>query len=111
MSYTNKGRRPLGFEVGDHLFLGVTPTTDMGRVIKFRKLTPRFIELYQIIKRIGLVAYKITYPPHLVNLHKVFHVSQLRKYIASPSDVLKKDDVQFREVLTVEVGLVRILNS
>jgi len=47
----------------------------------------------------------------LANLHNVFHVSQLRKYIADPSHVLESDDIQIREDLTVNTGPVRILDS
>jgi len=54
---------------------------------------------------------KIDLPPHLVNLHNVFHVSQLRKYIADPTHVLEENDVQVREDLIVGVGPVRILDS
>jgi len=50
-------------------------------------------------------------PPHLANLHNVFHVSQLRKYIADPTHVLEEDDVQVRKDLTIGVGPVRILDS
>jgi len=55
--------------------------------------------------------YEISLPPHLANLHNVFHVSQLRKYIVDPTHVLEEGDVQVREDLTVRVGLVRILDS
>jgi len=110
-SSTDKRRRPLEFDEGDHVFLRVTPTTGVGRVLKSRKLTPRFIGPYQITRRIGLTAYEIALPPHLANLHNVFHVSQLRKYVASPDHVLEADDVQVREDLTIPVGLVRILDS
>ena len=81
------------------------------RELKSRKLTPRFIEPYQIIRRIGPAAYEIALPPHLGNLHNVFHVSQLRKYIADPAHVLEDDDVQIREDLTIGARPVRILDS
>jgi len=74
-------------------------------------LTPRFIGPYQITRQIGLVAYEIALQPHLANLHNVFHVSQLRKYVTDPTHVLEQDDVQVRENLTLGVGLVRILDS
>jgi len=45
-SYTDKRRQPLEFEVGDHVFLRVTPTTGIGRAIKSRKLTLRFVGPY-----------------------------------------------------------------
>ena len=110
-SYGDKRRRPLEFEAGDHVFLRVTSTTCIGRALKSRKLTPRFIGPYQITRQIGPVAYEIALPPHLANLHNVFHVSQLRKYIPDPAHVLEEDDVQIREDLTIGVGLVRILDS
>ena len=58
-------------------------------------------------KRISWVSTYLT----LANLHNVFHVSQLRKYIASPDHVLEADDVQVRENLTMQAGLVHILDS
>jgi len=63
------------------------------------------------MRRIGPVAYEIALPPHLGNLHNVFHVPQLRKYVADPTHVLEQDDVQVRENLTLGVGPVRILDS
>jgi len=75
------------------VFLRVTPTTGVGRVLKSRKLTPRFIGPYQITRRIGQATYEVALPPHLANLHNVFHVSQLRKYKASIDHVLEVDDV------------------
>jgi len=89
----DKRRRPLEFEAGDHVFLRVTPTTGIGRALNSRKFTPRFISPYHITRRIGPLAYKIALPAHLANLHNVFHVSQLRKYVADPTHVLEKDDV------------------
>ena len=49
------------------------------------------------------MAYEIALPPQLTNLHLVFHVSQLRKYVFDPSHVLEAENVQVREDLTVEV--------
>ena len=66
----------------------------IGRGLKSKKLTPKFIGPYQISERIGTTAYKVGLPPHLLNLHDVFHVSQLRKYVSDPSHVIPRDDVQ-----------------
>jgi len=63
------------------------------------------------MRRIGLTTYEIALPPDLEHLHNVFHVSQLRKYIADPTHVLEEDDVQVHEYLTLGVGPVRILDS
>jgi len=90
------------------VFLRVTPVTGVGRALKSRKLTPRFIGPNQISERVGAVAYRVSLPPHLSNLHDVFHVSQLRKYVSDPSHVIPRDDVQVRDNLTVETLPVRI---
>jgi len=87
--------------------------TDGGywKAIKSRKLTLRFVGPYIILRRISAAAYEIALPPHLANLHNVFHVSQLRKYIADSSHVLEFDDIKIREDLTVNIGPMRILDS
>jgi len=84
-SYVDKRRQPLEFLEGDHVFLKVTPTTGIGKAIKSKKLTPRFIGPYQILRKIGPVAYQISLPPIFSSIHNVFHVSQLRKYVSDPS--------------------------
>ncbi|XP_058741184.1 uncharacterized protein LOC131613542 [Vicia villosa] len=107
-SYAEKRRRSLDFEEGDHVFLRVTPTTGVGRAIKARKLTPKFIGPYQITSNIRPVAYRIALPPLLSGIHDVFHVSQLRKYIPDPSHVIKPDTIQLKDNLSFEVVPVRI---
>ncbi|XP_073220906.1 uncharacterized protein, partial [Cicer arietinum] len=101
-SYHDKRRKNLEFQEGDHVFRRVTPTTGVGQALKMRKLTPRFIGPYQILKRVGNVAYQIALPPSFSNLHSVFHVSQLRKYIFDPSHVIESDKVQIKKNLTFE---------
>ncbi|XP_052734099.1 uncharacterized protein LOC128196647 [Vigna angularis] len=82
-----------------------------GRAIRPKKLSPKFIGLYQILKKIGPVAYELALPPQLSNLHPVFHVSQLRKYIANPSHVLELEDVQLCHDRTLELQPVRVEDS
>jgi hypothetical protein len=107
-SYHDKRRKDLEFQEGDQVFLRVTPTTGVGRALKSKKLTPKFIGPYQISERVGTVAYRAGLPPHLSNLHDVFHVSQLRKYVPNPAHVVQRDDVQVRDNLTVKTLPVRI---
>ena len=84
-SYHEKQRKPLEFLKGKHVFFKVTPTTGVGRALKSKKLTSRYIGPYQTTKRVGEVAYQIALPPSFLNLHNVFHLSQLRKYVPNPS--------------------------
>jgi len=74
-AYVDRRRRPLEFAAKDHVFLRVTRTTSLGRALRLRKLSPKFLGPYQITRRIGPTAYEIALPPQLANLHPVFHVS------------------------------------
>ena len=94
--------------MGEHVFLKVSPVTGIGRALKSRKLTPKFLGPYQILKRIGPVAYQVALPPNLSNLHPVFHVSQLRRYHPDPSHVIESDKVQVKDNLTYEAQPLRI---
>ncbi|GAU42762.1 hypothetical protein TSUD_239250 [Trifolium subterraneum] len=107
-SYHDKRRKDVEFQEGDHVFLRVTSTTGVGRALKSKKLTSKFIGPYQISERIGKVAYRIALPITLSNLHDVFHVSQLRKYVSDPSHVIESDDIQVKENLTIETIPLRI---
>ena len=73
--------------------------------MKAKKLTPKFIGPYQILERIGKVAYRIALPPVLSLIHDVFHVSQLRKYTPDPSHVITPDDIQLRDNLSFEIKI------
>ncbi|XP_015955682.1 uncharacterized protein LOC107480078 [Arachis duranensis] len=63
---------------------------------------------YHILERVGPVAYRMALSPHLLNLHDVFHVSQLPKYTPDVIHVLEPESVQIREDWTLPVTLVRI---
>ncbi|GAU36214.1 hypothetical protein TSUD_363690 [Trifolium subterraneum] len=107
-SYHDKKRKDVEFQEGDHVFLRVTSTTGVGRTLKSKKLTSKFIGPYQISERIRKVAYRIALPVTLSNLHDVFHVSQLRKYVSDPSHVIESDDIQVKDNLTIETIPLRI---
>ena len=64
-SYHDKRKKYLEFQAGDHVFLRVTPVTGVGRALKSKKLTSRFIGPYQISERVGNVAYRVDLPPNL----------------------------------------------
>ncbi|XP_061351470.1 uncharacterized protein LOC133296488 [Gastrolobium bilobum] len=110
-SYADNRRKPLAFEEGERVFLKLSPTTGVGRTLKVRKLSPRYIGSFQILQKIGSVAYQLVVPPHLSNLHNVFHVSQLRKYVSDPSHILNIDSVQVKENLTIETRPIQILDK
>ena len=71
---------------------------------------PKFIGPFQILKRIGPIAYQIALPPDLSNLHDVYHVSQFRKYCFDPSYIIEYDTMHVREDLTYETKSVQIID-
>ncbi|KAL5570666.1 hypothetical protein UlMin_027241 [Ulmus minor] len=74
------------------------------------KLSPRFIGPFEILERVGKVAYKLALPPELSSVHNVFHVSMLKKYVSDPSHVLEHEPIQVNEDLTYEEKPVQILD-
>ena len=78
-------RRPLEFEIGDYVFFKVMPKRGVVRFGKREKLSPRFIGPFEILERIGTVAYRLALPPSISGVDKVFHVSMLRKYTPDPA--------------------------
>ncbi|XP_027348122.1 uncharacterized protein LOC113859588 [Abrus precatorius] len=107
-SYYDGWRKPLEFQVGDYVFLKVSPTAGVGKALKSRKLLPKFIGSLKILQKVGSVAYRIALPPSLSNMHSVFHVSQLKKYILDQSHVIELNLVQVQENLSYDVFSVKI---
>ena len=87
-SYADNRRKDLEFEVGDMVFLRISPWKGVLRFRKRGKLSPRYIGPYRIVERIGEVAYRLELPSDLDRIHDIFHVSMLRKYMPDPSHVL-----------------------
>ena len=109
-SYADRRRRPLEFQVGEHVFLKVSPTKGVMRFGQTGKLCPRYIGPYEILERINEVAYRLALPTDLDRVHNVFHVSMLRKYIPDPSHVIRHEPLQLRDDLTYEEKPIEILD-
>jgi hypothetical protein len=80
-SYFDKRRKPLKFNVGDHVCLRVSPTRGVQRFGIKGKLAPGYIGPYEIIEECGPVAYQLRLPSQLAANHDVFHISQLKKCV------------------------------
>ena len=81
----------MEFQVGDKVFLKVSPWKKVLRFGRKGKLSPRFIGPYEIIEKVGPVAYRLALPPELEKIHDVFHVSMLRRYRSDPSHIISPD--------------------
>ncbi|KAA0062255.1 putative Retrotransposon protein [Cucumis melo var. makuwa] len=108
--YADKRRRNLEFQVGDQVFLKLSPWRSVIRFGRKGKLSPRYIGSYQISERVGLAAYRLELPIELARIHDVFHVSMLRKYIPDPSHVLQEQPVELKEDLSYVEEPVEILD-
>ena len=93
-SYHDKRRKDVEFQVGDHVFFRVNYVAGVGRALKCRTLTPRVVGPFEIVEKVGVLAYRIALPPSLSKLHDVFHVSQLWKYVYDVSHVIQVDDLE-----------------
>ena len=97
-------RRPLEFEVGDHIFLKAIPKRGVVKFGKRGKLSPTFIGPFKILERTGTVAYRLTLSPSMSGVHEVFHVSMLREYTPDPAHVVDWGQIEVDTDGTFEEG-------
>ena len=108
-SYADSRRKDLKFAVGDHVFLKVAPMREVLRFGKKGKLSPRFVGPFEVLERIGLVAYRLALPPILAAMHNVFHVSILRKYTSYPTYIIVHETLPIRKDLSYEKKPIGIM--
>ncbi|WVZ89330.1 hypothetical protein U9M48_035751, partial [Paspalum notatum var. saurae] len=110
-SYSDKRRRPLVFEKDDHVYLKVSPMKGVHRFGVKGKLAPRYVRPFKITEQCGPVAYRLELPPHLAAVHDVFHVSQLKKCLRMPEEVIDTSQIQIQPDLTYEEKPIKILDQ
>jgi hypothetical protein len=96
--------------VGDHIYLKVSPTKGVQRFGIKGKLAPRYIGPYEIIEACEPVAYKLKLPPIMSAIHNVFHVSQLKKCIRLPTEVITEPDIEIEPDLSYQEHPSKILD-
>ena len=96
--------------MGDHVFIKVSPLKGVMRFGKTNKLSPRFVGPFEILEKIGSVAYRVALPPALSKIHNVFHISNLRKYIPNSKHVIEYEPLQIQENLSYEEIPIKILD-
>jgi hypothetical protein len=110
-SYADTRRRELSFEVGDFVYLKVSPIRGVRRFEVKGKLAPRYIGPYQILARHGEVAYQLSLPENLSVVHDVFRVSQLKKCLRVPEEQLPVEGLEVQEDLTYTEKPTQILET
>ncbi|GKB52498.1 putative reverse transcriptase domain-containing protein, partial [Tanacetum coccineum] len=108
-SYADKRRKPLEFSVGDYVLLKVLPWKGVVRFGKKGKLAPRFVGPFEIIEKVGHVAYRLRLPEELNGVHDTFHVSNLKKCLADPTLQVPLDEIQVDAKLTFVEETIEIL--
>ncbi|KAK5784714.1 hypothetical protein PVK06_039241 [Gossypium arboreum] len=108
-SYADLKRKDIEFQVGDKVFLKVTPWKKVLRFGRKGKLTPRFVGPYEVIEKVGPVAYRLALPLELEKIHDVFHVSMLRLYRSDPSHVVSPTEIELQPDMTYEEEPIKIL--
>jgi hypothetical protein len=110
-SYADHSSRELSFEVGDFVYLKVSPMRDLRHFKVQGKLAPRFIGPFKIMEKRGEVVYQLELPPQLSDMHNVFHVSQLKKCLHVPEEQIPIEDLNASEDLSYQEYPVKILET
>jgi hypothetical protein len=110
-SYADKRRQPLYFQVGDHVYLKVSPMKGVSRFCVKGKLAPWYIGLFPILEQCGPVAYRLQLPETLSAVHNVFHISQLKKCLRVLDQNIEVMDVTLEPYLTYSEHPIRILDQ
>jgi hypothetical protein len=109
-SYVDKHHRQLEFNVGDLVYLKVSPMKRVMWFGKIGKLSPRFIGLFEVKEVVGPVAYKVEIPPALFGIHNIFHVSTLGKHVHDLLYIVDFEPLQVQDDLRYEELPVQILD-
>ncbi|XP_075515572.1 uncharacterized protein LOC142550219 [Primulina tabacum] len=114
-SWADLKRRPVEFNVGEKAYVKVSPMKGVVRFSKAGKLNPRYVGPFEILEKVGTLAYRLALPPNMSRIHNVFHVSQLRKYISDPSHVLEVEPLiiesNLGEELKYEEVPIRVVDT
>jgi hypothetical protein len=95
-SYENKGRTHKEFKVGDHVFLKVKAKRSSLKLGKCSKMAVRYCGPFEILERIGHVAYMLALPASMC-IHNVFHVYFLKKYVLDVNNVIDWNVIQVEQ--------------
>jgi hypothetical protein len=107
----DKRRRDLSFEVKEFVYLKVSPMRGTRRLTVKGKLASRYVGPFKIIDHKGEVAYQLELSPQLLDIHDVFHVSQLKKCLQVPEEQLPMEELDLGGDLTYSERPVKILDT
>ncbi|GJR82370.1 hypothetical protein Tco_0153155 [Tanacetum coccineum] len=109
-SYADNRRKPLEFEVGDRVMLKVSPWKGVVHFGKKGKLAPRYVGPFEILERIGPVAYRLRLPEELIGVHDTFHVSNLKKCLGNANLHVPLNEIKIDKTLRFVEEPVEIMD-
>jgi hypothetical protein len=110
-SYADQRRKPLQFQVGDFVYLRVSPTKGVQRFGIKGKLAPRYVGPFEILEVCGPVAYRIRLPSQLAAIDDVFHVFQFKKCIKVPTEIVEAPAIEIEPDLSYTEQPIQILDT
>jgi hypothetical protein len=110
-SYADQRRKPLQFQIGDHVYLRVSPTKGVQHFGIKGKLAPRYVGPFEITEACGPVAYRLRLPSQLAAIHDVFHIYQLKKCIKVPTDIIEQQAIKIEPDLSYVERPIQILDT
>ena len=108
--YANQARKDMDYQEGEHVLLKISPWKGLTRFGNKGKLKPRYVGPFEILKKIGKVAYELALPPHMQHIHNVFHVSMLKRYNPDTRHVIEYEQVELQADLSYVEQPIRILD-
>jgi hypothetical protein len=110
-SYADQRRKRLQFQVGDYVYLRVSPTKGVQHFDIKGKLAPRYIGPFGITETCGPVAYRVRLSTQLTAIHDVFHISQLKKCIKVPTEIIEQQAIEIEPNLSYVEQPLQILDT
>jgi hypothetical protein len=101
----------LEFEVGDHVYLRISPMKGVRCFGIKGKLAPHYIGPYTIVDKYGPTSYQVELPATLSGVHNVFHVFQLKRCLKPPADVVIEDTIPLKPDLTYKAYPIKVLDQ
>ena len=98
--YADPHRKNIEFEIGEPVLLKVSPLKGITRFGQKGKLHPRYVGPFEILRKVGKVVYELALPPHIYNIHNVFHVSMLKKYYPDSKYVVEYEPLDIHSDLS-----------
>jgi hypothetical protein len=101
----------LSFAVGDFVYLKVSPIRGTRRFQVIGKLASQYIGPYKVLQRIRAVAYRIHLPKEILDIHNVFHVPQLKKWLRVREEQISAHTVDLQDDLRYQEVPIKILDT